>query len=271
VTVLTRKARPDGYGPNVNVAEVDYDSVPSLTTALRGIDGVVSAVGPEGIDGQGTLIEAAVAAGVKRFIPSEFGSVTTHPDLQSMPHYSSIFRVRQLLQKKADAGDLSWTVLACGGFLEFVFDAPFILDFKNHAATLYDDGNNRITSTSLKNIGKAIATIFSNPEATKDRVLRLSEVIVTQNQLLGIARELQPDIKWNFKTVETDELLQEGLAAPLDANGHPEHAAVMKILMGTVMAGDRYGAAFDQNDNKLLGVSELGEGELRDLVASKLA
>jgi len=45
----------------------------------------------------------------------------------------------------------------------------------------------------------------------------------------------------------------------------------MKILTGTAFAGDVYGGAYDQTDNKLLGVKELTDEDLKKLVAGKLA
>ena len=65
-----------------------------------------------------------------------------------------------------------------------LFGGPILLDFANHKATLFDEGDNRISSTSMPNVGKAIVGILKNSEATKNKVVRTSEVILTQNQLL---------------------------------------------------------------------------------------
>ncbi|KAE9367246.1 NAD(P)-binding protein [Stipitochalara longipes BDJ] len=269
VTVLTRSNKPGAYDASVKVVEVDYTSVESLAAALKGIDALVSTVGHEGIEKQTLLIDASVAAGVKRFIPSEYGSCTTNPKLAAFPIYAPMFKIKNYLQEKAKEGKLTWTVLACGSFLEFLFGQPLFLDFANHKAILYDEGDNRTSSTSLANIGKAVAGILKNAKATENKIVRVSEVILTQNKLIKIAEELRPDIKWETSKVQTSASLKEGL----DGVGAGDFSmpVLMKILAGTALAGDTYGSAYDETDNELLGVKELTEEGLKKLVSEKLA
>jgi hypothetical protein len=241
----------------------------SLTAALKGIDGLVSTVAGAAIENQTVLIDAAIAAGVKRFIPSNYSSCASNPKLEAMPFYAPMFKIQQYLQEKAKAGKLTWTVLACGGFLEFVFGGPLFLDFANHKATLYDGGDNRISSTSLPNIGKAIVRILKNFEATKNKIVRTSEVILTQNELIRIAEDLRPDIKWETSKVQTSAILKEGLDEV--SAGDFSMPVFMKILAGTALAGETYGSAYEETDNELLGVKELTEEDLKKLVAEKLA
>lgn len=144
-----------------------------------------------------------------------------------------------------------------------------LLDFANHKATLFDEGDNRISSNSLPNIGKAIAGILKNPEATKNQVVRISEVIVTQNKLLRIAEGLRPDIKWEISKVPASAILKEGLDGV--SAGNFEKSVILKIVTGTVAAGDVYGSAYDETDNELLGIKELTDEDLKRLVTQKLA
>lgn len=253
----------------MKVVEVNFTSLESLTAALKGIDGLVSTVAAAAIENQTVLIDAAIAAGVKRFIPSEYGSCTTSPKVETLPIYAPMFKIRQYLQEKAKAGKLTWTVLACGAFLDFLFGGPILLDYANHKANLFDEGDNRISSTSLPKIGKAIVEILKNFEATKNKIVRTSEVILNQNQLLRIAEQVRPDIKWKISKVQTSVVLKEGLDG-LSA-GDFSMPVIMKILAGTALAGDIYGGAYDETDNELLGVKELTEDDLRRLVAVKLA
>lgn len=269
VSVLTRSRKPGAYASNINVFEVDFNSVKSLTAALKGVDAVVSTVGGAAVDNQTVLIDAAIAAGVKRFIPSEFGNVTTNPKLEKFPIYSSTFNIRNYLQEKAAAGELSWTVLACGAFLDSVLNTPVLLDFQNHTVTLLDEGDNRISSTSLPVVGKAIAAILQNLDATQNRVIHVSEAILTQNLLIEFAKELRPDIKWRTSKEQTSVLLQESLEQ--FGAGDFTMPTIMKLLKGTALAGDTFGSAFDVTDNELLGIKELAPADLKELIAEKLA
>ena len=269
VTVLTRSNKPGLYDAKVKVVEVDYASVESLTAALKGIDALVCSLGHAGLESQTLLIDASVAAGVKRFIPSEYGSCTTNPKVASFPIYVPMFKIKNYLEEKAKEGQLTWTVLACGAFLEFIFNQPFLLDYANHKATLYDEGDNRTSSTSMPNVGKAIAGILKNAKATENKIVRVSEVILSQNQLLGMAEEVRPEIKWEISKVQTSALLKEGLDGV--AAGDFSMPTMMKILSGTALAGDTYGSAFYETDNELLDIKEMLEDHLRTLVVEKLS
>ncbi|KAL3259671.1 hypothetical protein ABHI18_005180 [Aspergillus niger] len=269
VSILTRSNKPGAYASNINVFEVDFNSVESLTSALKGVDAVVSTVGGAAVDNQTVLIDAAIAAGVKRFIPSEFGNVTTNPKVEKFPVYSSVFKIRNYLQEKAAAGQLSWTVLACGAFLDLVLNTPTLLDFQNHTVTILDEGDNRISSTSLPAVGRAIAAILQNFDATENRVMHVSEAILTQNQLIGFAKEIRPDIEWSISKEQSSLLLQESLEE--FGAGDFSVPTFMKLLKGTALAGDTYGAAFDVTDNELLGIKELAPADLKKLIAEKLA
>ncbi|KAK5052758.1 hypothetical protein LTR84_002624 [Exophiala bonariae] len=270
VKVLARSKKSGHFEAGIDVVEVDFTSVESLTAALQGIDAVVSTVAGTAIKTQGVLIDAAALAGVKRFIPSEYGSVTTNPKVQTFPLYDNVFMIRNHLQEKADVGQLTWTVLACGAFLEFLLasSSTGLLDFANRKATLLDGGDNRLTSTSLTTAGKAIAEILKNSEATKNRVVKVSEIILTQNQLLQIAQKLKPEDKWHTSTVATSALLKEGLDE--FSAGDFSFPVIFKIIAGTGLAGETYGSAYDETDNDLLGVQELTEADLTRVVAEKL-
>jgi hypothetical protein len=73
--VKTKKLILAYSSSSVNVIKTDYTK-PSLVNALKGQDAVVSFLGFAGIAKQPELLEAAEEAGVKRFIPSEFGHNT---------------------------------------------------------------------------------------------------------------------------------------------------------------------------------------------------
>ncbi|KAL4921330.1 hypothetical protein BDW62DRAFT_197911 [Aspergillus aurantiobrunneus] len=66
---------PESPIPPIETRYVDYASTTSLTTALTGIDTVISTLlipGPEWVTYQLNLLHASIAAGVRRLAPSEF-------------------------------------------------------------------------------------------------------------------------------------------------------------------------------------------------------
>lgn len=75
VTAITRPSSTATFPPNVAVRRADPTSFDQLRSALAGQDAVVSA-SPTNVVAYGAqeaLVDAAVAAGVRRFVPGEFG------------------------------------------------------------------------------------------------------------------------------------------------------------------------------------------------------
>jgi uncharacterized protein YbjT (DUF2867 family) len=56
--------------------QVDYSNHESVKRALAGVDVVISTVPVAALDVQGRIAAAAKEAGVKLFVPSEFGGIT---------------------------------------------------------------------------------------------------------------------------------------------------------------------------------------------------
>jgi uncharacterized protein YbjT (DUF2867 family) len=75
-TEAVQKPAFDGNAPGVTWRAVNYDNKSELIEALRGIHTVLSFIqllaDPENT-AQKNLIDAAIAAGVKRFAPSQWG------------------------------------------------------------------------------------------------------------------------------------------------------------------------------------------------------
>ncbi|KAM5349451.1 hypothetical protein ACJ41O_005956 [Fusarium nematophilum] len=105
VSLLSRKGSTStdtlknrGY---VGVVEVDYQDLDGLAKALEGVDVVVSTIGNAGLDTQVRLVDAAVAAGVKRFLPSEFGANPEQEKNKQLPFYMTKSGILDHLKKKA--------------------------------------------------------------------------------------------------------------------------------------------------------------------------
>lgn len=79
----------------------------------------MSTVGFPGIVGQIKLIDAAIEAGVQRFIPSEFGSDSGHEKLATMVFHKPKNDVRNYLQEKASEGKITWSSVSTGPFFDW--------------------------------------------------------------------------------------------------------------------------------------------------------
>lgn len=78
VLVLTRSSKKAQLPEGVKIATVDYDDVQLIAKVLRdhSTEVVISTLGTQGVTAQSKIAEAAKEAGVKLFVPSEFGLPT---------------------------------------------------------------------------------------------------------------------------------------------------------------------------------------------------
>lgn len=124
VVVLTREGSDSASNltqtSNMVIAQVDYHSVPSVVSALRGVQVVISILTSRAAGNQNPLIDASIDAGVSRFIPSEFGNDTTNSYIAKLPFYSAKVATQKCLKGKAQSNpDFSYTLFFTGAFLEW--------------------------------------------------------------------------------------------------------------------------------------------------------
>jgi uncharacterized protein YbjT (DUF2867 family) len=118
VSVLTRQGSTTTFPSGVNVIRTDYTPA-SLELALKDQDVVISMLGYEGIHQQKLAIDAAIAVGVKRFIPSEFGSRTYDEKVRAVvPLFAGKKNVIDYL--KANEAKITWTAIINGAFFDLV-------------------------------------------------------------------------------------------------------------------------------------------------------
>ncbi|KIW12377.1 hypothetical protein PV08_09654 [Exophiala spinifera] len=121
ITILTRnETHPNDDLPGIQRRVVDYSDQNSLVEALRGFHTLLSFIqplsDPEGRV-QKTLIDAAIAAGVKRFAPSEYGSAGTI----NMPWWSGKEKIREYLREvNTESKVLEYILFQPGLFLDYL-------------------------------------------------------------------------------------------------------------------------------------------------------
>ncbi|KAF5502615.1 Isoflavone reductase [Colletotrichum aenigma] len=213
VTIVTRSSEGKRFPPQVKIAVTDF-SRQSLQQALSGQDAVLCALGHAVLDRQVDVIHVAEKAGVKRFIPSDFG-VPKGPN--DVPDYRAILGKKAqasklFLKEKAEKnGNFTWTSFFNGPLLDrsLAMFPDFDFDLKQHPATIYDSGNEPFTAMSIAKIGKPIAAVFKHPEETKNRHVSIAALTTSQRKIL-VELEKQTNTKWKTTTVSTDEARREG-------------------------------------------------------------
>lgn len=89
-----------------------------MVTALKGQDAVVQVVYTD-VPRAKVLIDAAIKAGVKRFVPSEFGIDKSDPVVvQKIPFLAAKQEIQDYLLSKEESG-LTWSGIITGGFFDW--------------------------------------------------------------------------------------------------------------------------------------------------------
>ncbi|KAK3949717.1 hypothetical protein QBC32DRAFT_266174 [Pseudoneurospora amorphoporcata] len=197
VTILTRSgstsSKPSFTPYTVTFTEVDYSSPSSLQSAFKGQDAVVSVLATAAVQEQKKIVDAAIAAGVKRFVPSEFGVNTRQKGVEKTKIGELLAGKREvvdyLIQKEGTG--LTWTGLSTGFFFESALSNGLTgIDAKNGKATIIDSGTELWPASLQSHIGRAVSEILRHPDLTKNSYLSTASFNVSQNQLLAITEEL---------------------------------------------------------------------------------
>lgn len=241
-------------------------TIDSLTTALRHHDAVISAQNHVANAAQLLLVEAAALAGIKRFIPSEFGIDTLHPRASTLPSVAPKVEIQEALKKQARESGMSYTLICTGPFLDWGLQVGFIMDVKGRKAELFDGGERLFSATSLKSIGQAVVGVLRNLEETENRAVYVQDAALTLKGLLEMAKKAGGEQGWVVEEVDTTEVVRKAWEELRKEKPDPE-GFVFQFIKAAIW-GEGYGGLFERLDNELLGIKGMGEGEVQELVKS---
>ena len=239
VTVLSRSSSTSKYPMSVYEMRISDDpSVEELVKVLKGQDAFIAAFAGSNDHLQIRYANAAAQAGVKRFIPADFGSCDSSSPkaLELIPLYGKKKKVRECLQHLASTSDLTWTSLVNGHFFDYGLKSGLLgFNLKNRKALIFDDGNVKWSATTLERIGQAVVRILQKAEDTKNRMLYVESVCVSQMELLTVLEKLEGR-KWQAEHVASDEYMKRTQAkldkSPGDADEMEDMVSVVGIIDG---------------------------------------
>lgn len=237
VTGLSRQVPSESAPGGVKLLQTDY-SASSLLEAFRGQDAVVSAVSstaPGSLELQKSLVDAAIAAGVRIFIPSEFGMDTSDRSAPNfIPFLAEKIAVLDYLKERQDK--ISWIAVVTGAMFDWGFKIPGFLgwDVNARTATIYDGGDIPYDATNLDQVGRAIAKSLKKSELTKNQYVYVNSFTVTQNEILRALEKITGE-KFTVSQGTVEDLWQGGAAQLKE--GQP--LGVLGMLAGTVYGKGR--------------------------------
>ncbi len=214
----------------VEIIEGDLKNKISLEQALHGVSAVISTVSStisrqegdsiQSVDeeGQINLIDAAITAGVKQMI---YVSVC---ELGESPLQTS----KRKVEKHLVESGLNYTILRPTYFMEVWLSPVLGFDYPNAKATIYGEGNNKISWISIKDVALFATAALDNPNAA--------------NKIIGLGgpEALSPlEVVNIFETVKGTKfdlqyVPEEALKAQRDAAQDPLSETFATLMLGVV-------------------------------------
>lgn len=265
--VLRRLGSKSNLPAGIRVVDVDFNSLDDLTAVLRGQDAVVSTLPADAGQLQRTIIDAAVAAGVRRFIPSEFGSNTDNARTRQIPVFAEKGKTQDYLKEKAQSGGISYTFVYSGPFLEWGLEQQFLLNTADYKPRLINDGRHVFSSTKLDTVGRSIVSILQHLDETKNRAVYLEDIKISQARILELAQQAAPEKPWEVSYAKLDDLVKR--AEKQLEQGIINMESLSPFLYTTFMA-EGYGGNFGKTDNELLGLGVSSEDFIVQLYQRQL-
>ena len=208
---------------------------------------------------QKLMIDAAIQAGVRRFIPTDYSSMSTDPAAQTLPQYALSVEIQNYLKGRAEKGEIEWTIFCIGPFLDMIIDkVPLVYDVVKKEIEWYDEGDVKFSTTSNVTIGKAIAAALKIPEQTKNRDIFVHDAVVTQKQMVALVKKYVPG-EWKETKVSSQEVLKANLEAA--AKDNSDMTTMFRIFKSAVLSG-KYRSCYEEADNEMLGLGVYSEKDL---------
>ncbi|KAK4690328.1 hypothetical protein P7C71_g6435, partial [Lecanoromycetidae sp. Uapishka_2] len=265
ISILSRQSSRATFASHIKIYQVSDDyPEEGLVSAFKDQDAIINMAPITEVALHKKIIDAALKAGVKRIILSEFG--TNVPELQTtkpVPIYQGKIEIRDYMKSK-EGQDLTWTGLVVGAFFDWGLEDGFIgFDLKTKTATIFDSGDTPTEFTLLSTVGKATKAILAKSVETADRYVFINSFRATQKEVLE-ALEKATETKWKVKKTTCEEESRIGK----EKMEKGDWSGVGHAIMGASYSGGKYDFALGrQLDNALLG---LPTGESLNAIVAKI-
>ncbi|KAJ4159906.1 uncharacterized protein LMH87_007843 [Akanthomyces muscarius] len=236
VTVITRAESTSAFPPNVKVVKTEYTEK-NIAKALQGQDAVLCLIDAGALQVESLIIDAAASAGVKWFIPSEFGHNTLDSRvLEALPILKGKVKVTAQLRSKEQQA-MQWTGIVTGLFFDWgLTRGTFGFDLAKKTAQIWDDGNTKFLATNIQDIAAALVTLLSDAHArenAKNRFVHISSFATTQNETLGLLEKFS-GTQFTATHLDSDGLKQQSLADLSKGN----YSAVLPLIQYAALGRD---------------------------------
>ncbi|KAJ4320314.1 hypothetical protein N0V84_005915 [Fusarium piperis] len=214
ITAISRNDSSATFPENVTVLKGDYSNEDFLVSALKGQDVLILQLSPRAMSVQESFIRAAAKAGVPYILPTEFGT-----DIEAL----ELTREQPIISEKKGMRDLV-EQLGVGSWIAVVNNLWFDwslkmncwgINIKERKAEIWNGGNVKANTSTIKRVGAAVAELLSCPEeelsAYKNKPFYISSFWISQREMLESVQRVTgtTDADWEIKERDIDEFVSE--------------------------------------------------------------
>lgn len=244
VTVLLRSNSSSEPAHSASIQKVSVSpemELDELTAAAAGHDAVIAAFPVKDVNQHLRLAEAAYRAGVKRYIPADYGSCDAG-SAQAQRHLQ-LYRDKHAIQLKCEqlAGEaaannssFTWTSIVCGHFFDWgLHHNLFHLDLDKHTAMILDAGDTKASASTLSRVMETVVRVLQRPDVTQNRFVFVQSFCPTGLEVVA-ALERATGAVWKKEQVDSNSFLARNQARLDSGDTHAVHDIV--LILGNVNA-----------------------------------
>ncbi|RUS17228.1 hypothetical protein BC937DRAFT_90245 [Endogone sp. FLAS-F59071] len=239
VTVLLRPQSITEHVPRaesweargVKIVISELSNQERLVKSMQGVDVVIDAISQSATKEHLKLLQVAITAGVKRFIPADLGATEEQEKNWAENHEIKIMR-----EAVMNSG-LEYTFLYSGAIMEGVLGPLTGIDITNGRAWLVGDGNARVALTRGRDIGKYFISSLRSP-LSKNAKLYVAGDIKTLNEVIKIFEEVSGK-KFDTQYRDIDDVEAQIAASPYLWTNVPDQISV-RIAKEEIFFGDAH-------------------------------
>ncbi|PVI07899.1 NAD(P)-binding protein [Periconia macrospinosa] len=281
VTILTRGSPPaTSNSPNVSYKQVNYHDRDALTEALKGIDVCLSfLITHLDTDNkiQKNLIHACIAAGVRRFSPSEW-SIKNNADVSGYANKDAIAAYLSTLPETSSSNPkLEYCLFQPSIFMDYfahpsplspnLITYPFFIDFDSRHALILDDGDQPIAFTAIHDISNMLALALDDPRSWP-KIGGMRGARTTFNEILALGKKLRGG-EWTVEKVLSEDIKRDLLktnwvpqmthpVVPLETRESYSREFVIMFFRGILSGGLDVGTEWNERfpEYEFMGLEE---------------
>ncbi|GKU06016.1 isoflavone reductase family protein [Fusarium langsethiae] len=234
VTALTREDSNSKLPDGVVAAYIDYNDEASIVAALKNQQFLIITMAPTAPrDTHRKLVQAAAKAGVPYVMPNGFMG-----DIEQVKLGDDILLgpAAKANRDEIEKLGMQWVTICCGFWYDYSLaggEQRFGFDLDNRSVTFYDNGKTKNSTSTLSQVGRAVAKVLSLEELPVDEAddsltlsnflnkpVNIKSFVISQKDMFDSVKRVTntSDTDWAIAYESTKKRYEEGMGLVKSGN-----------------------------------------------------